>query len=114
MLLMPPRPGMTTLRWHRSRVREEGATDLLHQFGAALPEAYKEDVSPREAIPDIANLAALKSLVIAASDCTMLLVFLRANIASPCVDLVSPLNCSNSCLCLPVWVLTSSRNVRMN
>ena len=53
-------------------------------------------------------------LVIAASDCTMLLVFLRANIASPCVDLVSPLNCSNSCLCLPVWVLTSSRNVRMN
>ena len=40
---------------------EEGATDLLHQFGAALPEAYKEDVSPREAIPDIASLAALKS-----------------------------------------------------
>lgn len=39
---------------------EEGATDLLHQFGSSLPEAYKEDVSPREAIPDIVSLAALK------------------------------------------------------
>ena len=38
---------------------EEGATDLTSQYASALPESYKEDFSPRQAVADIAQLSRL-------------------------------------------------------
>lgn len=44
-----------------AEVGQEAATERLRRWGAAFPEAYKEDFGPREAVADLARVAAVEA-----------------------------------------------------